>query len=122
MSNVGPVCHIPPTNTTGNPQAKSLPALPAPPTPGKNASAFDNEVAAFLNALYQLLNSLLGQGGGQGGTHAVGSSFVEVNRQVTTQRIFQNNDPNSPNWVDVKVINGLTLQDRRTGETWKWSR
>lgn len=120
MSN-GPVCHIPPANTTGNPQPKNLPGLPSPPSPPPGSSSFDNEVASFLNAMYQLMNALLNRSGSSG-AGAAGSRFVEANRQVSTQRVFQNNDPNSPNWVDVQVINGLTMTDRVTGETWQWNR
>jgi hypothetical protein len=127
MTVVGPVCHIPPNNTIGDPQPQNLPGIPGPVNPMGNQQDINNAFAALLNALRLLLLQLANQRNGGNGTS--GSTpdknkptWKEQSRVEQTVRVFQNNDPSSPNWVDVKQINQLTFADKNTGATWKWDR
>jgi len=128
MSNVGPVCHIPPANTPGNPQPHNLPGIPGPVSgQGPSQAAINAEFAALLNALRQLLLQLANQQGTQGQINNATSKnqkgrWTESGRVVQTVRVFQNNDQSSPNWVDVEQINSLTMHDNVTGSQWKWQR
>lgn len=47
-------------------------------------------------------------------------SEVRQARSVKVVRVKQKTNPN--NFVDVEQINGLTMQDRITGDKWTWSR
>jgi hypothetical protein len=128
MSNVGPVCHIPPTNTPGNPQPQNLPGIPGPVSgQGASQQAINNEFAALLNALRALLLQLANQQGTKGQINNATSKnqkgrWSESGRVVETVRVFQNNDPTSSNWVDVEQINQLKMKDSVTGSEWTWKR
>lgn len=130
MSNVGPVCHIPPTNQVGNPQPKNLPGIPGPISPpgstgNAQQDAFNQALAALLNYILQLLRELANQNPGQT-NNAVPkpskSTWNEVSRVTSKVRVFQNNDPTSQNWVDVEQINQLTMGNKKTGDQWTWKR
>jgi hypothetical protein len=130
MSNVGPVCHIPPANTPGNPQPQNLPGIPGPVTPpnGPNGQQdFNNAIAALLNALRLLLLQLANQQGTKGQTNNATSKnqqgrWSQQERVTEKVRVFQNNDPSSQNWVDVEQINKLVMKDSVTGSQWTWNR
>ena len=136
MSSVGPVCHIPPGNTPANPQPQNLPGLPgpiSPPTSTAAQQAFNNQIAAMLNAMRLMLLQLSGQlqrlnqDQFQGQTNNAMSRpqqgrWQEVSRQTETVKVYQNNDPTSPNWVEVERINQLKMGDSATKETWTWNR
>jgi hypothetical protein len=131
-STVGPVCHIPPANTPGDPQPQNMPGIPgpvSPPTGNNGQAAFNAAIAALLNAMRLLLLQLANQTGtkGQGGSISSPKSnnkarWTESNRVTTTVRVFQNNDKTSNNWVDVEQINSLTMKDSVTGSQWTWKR
>lgn len=133
MSNVGPVCHIPPKNTPANPQPSNMPGLPpavSPPAGGvaNNAqSSFNNEVAAAINAILQMLRTLSSQQQALVTNNATSNqqssgSWSEGSRQMTTVRVYQNNDKTSQNFVDVEQINKLTMKNSKTKDTWTWTR
>lgn len=123
MTAVGPVCHIPPkSSVTDQPSPQALPSIPpASPT-----------IASLVNTVNQMrnvINYITGRQGPQGpqgkssnNAKSKPSRWTEAARVVETVRIFQNNDPNSSNWVDVQRINGLTMKDGVTGESWSWDR
>ena len=125
MTTVGPVCHIPPKNNINQPGPQNLPAIP-PAQP--NIQSLMNTV----NALRQVVNQLTGRQGSQGpagqagaqgkpGTSAKGT-WSEQNRQEETVKIYQNNDPSTGNYVEVKQINKLVMENKDTGQTWTWKR
>jgi len=125
MSNtVGPVCHIPPPFTPGNPQPLNMPGLPGPATDLVSAIALINSMRAVLAQMVDTHQS----GNNTGVTNNFitqsdkKAQWVEVDRQVEKVRVYQNNDKTSPNYVDVEQINQLTVQDRRTGALWRWHR
>ena len=135
MTAVGPVCHIPPVNEINQPSPQALPSIPiAQPLPA-NASNQQiingfNDLANMLNQIRNLLNMLAGRQPKQGTTNNVvpkntkdkPARWVEQSRAVETERVFQNNDPTSGNYVDVQRINRLTMTDHITGESWDWHR
>lgn len=132
MSNVGPVCHIPPVNQPANPQPQNMPGIPGPVSPPTNSNAasqaaFNAAIASLLNAMRMLLLQLANQQGITGQTNNATSKnqkgrWSESNRVTEKVRVFQNNDQTSPNWVDVEQINSLTMKDSVTGSQWTWNR
>lgn len=44
----------------------------------------------------------------------------EVTRKVAVVRVF--NESDRTQFVDVEQINGLTMKNKKTGETWVWTR
>lgn len=127
MSNVGPVCHIPPKTTPGNPQPQALPGLPGPASPSDPVS-----MANLLNAVRLAMLPFLNNNQKPNNT-AINdfitkpspdsrSSWVEVERVHQKVRVYQNNDKTSPNYVDINQINKLVMQHKKTGERWVWQR
>lgn len=118
-----PVCHIPPeTTTTTQPGPTELPSV-APAQPNLAS------LTATVNALRLVMNYITGRQGPQGPQGAAGSNtkpkpprWSEVSRTESTERIYQNNDSSSSNYVDVKSINQLKMRDNVTGEGWTWDR
>jgi hypothetical protein len=49
-------------------------------------------------------------------------SEVRSQRVEKKLRVFQDNDPSSSNWVDIKQVNAVTWVDNVTGEKITWSR
>ncbi len=128
MSDQG-VCHIPPKNEVGNPQPHDLPGLPGPVTPPMNASpaammAAMNDYARLLNMLLRLLQHMTQQTPVTNNAVSKQPSpqWTEQGRTTQKVRVFQGNDRTSPNYVDVEQINSLTMHDKNTKQTWKWTR
>lgn len=126
MSNVGPVCHIPPVSTPGNPQPTNLPGIPGPASPNDPVS-----MANLLNAMRLALLSMLNQLNSSTNNNSNGlnrkpeptkAQWNETNRVTSNVKIYQNNDPNTGNFVEVEQINQLTMTDKSTGNTWVWKR
>ena len=46
--------------------------------------------------------------------------WKEVTRKTKVVRVFNESDPTQ--FVDVEQINALTMKNKKTGETWVWSR
>lgn len=131
MSNVGPVCHIPPANTPADPQPQNMPGVPAPvsprPTGNQVQDNFNRDMANALNAIIKILQALRNTGGGNQITNNVttkqsASSFRETGRQVEKVRVYQNNDKTSSNYVDIEQIQALSFNNPTTKETLKWTR
>lgn len=131
MSNVGPVCHIPPDGTPANPQPHNIPGMPQAINP--RSPTFNNDVANMLNAFRQMLMQLLGQ------LHALdqktngiingfqtkkdnNGDWKQLEQVTEKVKIYQNNDETSPNWVEVERTNKLVMQDKATGKKWQWNR
>ena len=122
MSNA-PICHIPPNVATNQPPPVPLPSIP--PAQPNLAS-----LTATVNAMRQVLLFLVGQLGAQGpqgtpgaaGKPAPAGSWTQ--QEVVTQvvRIFQDNDPSSPNYVDVERVNKLVMGNNTTKQTWVFNR
>lgn len=122
MTAQAPICHIPPQKLTVVHPPVNLPSIPP-------AVATLQSLVQTVNAMRQVVIFVSGQQGPAGPAGAPGNSakskparWTESNRTETTVRVFQNNDENSSNWVDVKQINSLTMQDGITGESWQWNR
>lgn len=115
MSN-GPVCHIPPANTPGNPGPLAIPGMPAP------AAATVQSLQSVVNQLREIIITILGQQGAQGaaGTNAKPGDFVQKSIKTSTKKIFQNNDPSTGNFVEVQQVQQLVLASK-TGGTWTFN-
>lgn len=119
---VGPVCHIPPANTTAKPQPVDIPGVGPPAQPTLQS------LQQTVNNLRQIIMFITGQQGpaGQNGSNAKSkpARWVEdkPSRVTNTVRVFQNNDTTSKNFVDIETIDGVTMKDGVTGESWKWTR
>lgn len=126
-----PICHIPPTTEIGQPQPKAIQAIP--PAQPNIAS-----LTATVNALRMVVQQITGQNplnpnlqpntagfnrvpdksGGNNGK----PQWSEQGRTTNKVKIFQDNDKNTGNFVEVEQINTLTMVDKNTGQTWKWTR
>lgn len=118
MSAVGPVCHIPPATQTFPKVPVPIPAVPPP------AKATLQSLQYTINQLRQIIYIITGQQGNNGslGTNAApGGSFVQASQTTQTVRVFQGNDPNSPNWVDVQYVNKLEMDNNSTKSTWVYN-
>lgn len=124
MANVGPVCHIPPTNNVGNPQPTNLPGIPPPAAPNVQS------LTSTVNQLLQILKTLLGQTGRPGASGAPGAkgqaapagSWTQSNIVTEKVKIYQNNDPSTGVYVEVERINSLTMSNKTTNQTWVFNR
>lgn len=134
MSNVGPVCHIPPANTPANPTPHDIPGMPGSINPG--SPTFNQDVANMMNAFRQMLLNLLGQLDAlkqrRDDNNGVTNNF-KTNQDKTNNweqvdevkekvKVYQNNDPTSSNWVEVERTNKLVMRDKSTGRTWIYNR
>jgi hypothetical protein len=63
-----------------------------------------------------------GAAGQNGSNSSAKGTWTEQSRVEDTVKIYQNNDPSTGNFVEVKQINSLTMANKDTGQTWKWSR
>jgi hypothetical protein len=122
MSAIPPVCHIPPVTPTTQPSPLNLPSIPP-------AVATLQSLAATVNAMRQVVIVLAGQQGrpgvpgpqGQPGKSSKGT-WSETSRAEETVKIYQNNDPSTGNFVEVKQINKLVMSNKDTGQNWTWNR
>lgn len=122
MTSVGPVCHIPPDTVIDQPGPIALPSIP-PAQP--NLQSLMNTV----NQMRLVINYLSGRQGPQGPKGKSGDNakakparWTEAGRVVEIERVYQNNDRSSPNYIDVQRINQLRMRDGVTGESWTWDR
>lgn len=121
MAAVGPVCHIPPKNNTAQPGPAELPGIPGP------AAATLQSLQHTVNQLRQIIIVLTGQQGAQGppGQNAQtppasAASFTQSKIAYTTQKIFQNNDPSTGNFVEVQTVASLIMSNKQ-GATWTYT-
>ena len=123
MSAVGPVCHIPPVTTITPKTPVAIPAVPPP------AQATLASLQQTINTLRQIIIIITGQQANNGqpqqgtlNTQAQpGGSFAQVSVTMATQRVFQNNDPNSGNFVDVQYVQQLVMGNNATKSTWTYN-
>lgn len=124
MTAQAPICHVPPVTPTSQPSPLDLPAIPP-------AQANLQSLAASVNAMRQMLLIITGQQGTQGRPGAPGAKgqdanakgqWTEHSRTTSKVKIYQNNDPSTGNFVEVEQMNTLTMGNKDTGQTWKWSR
>lgn len=119
-----PICNVSPTPP---PQTKTSPLVNNVPVATDLASAIQ-----AVNALRQVINSLLGQNtGGNGGAgpgpspikpgFSSQSQFQVTNQTITKTRIYDPNDPSKQTYVDVDQVVALTMQNPVTRETWQWA-
>jgi len=121
MTQVGPVCHIPPSSFSASPGPQSIPGVPSPAQPSIPS------LVNTVNQLRQIILVLTGQRGAQGAHGAQGAAgknagpqdFVQQNIRTTTQKIYQNNDPSTGNFVEVQVVQSLVMANK-TGGTWTY--
>jgi hypothetical protein len=124
MANVGPVCHIPPTNSQGSQLPADLPGIP--PAAQQTLASLQHTV----NQLRQIIIVLTGQNGargpaGQNGANAPTpgasqTSFTQKNVSYTTTKIFQNNDPTTGNFVEIQTVQNLVMTNKQ-GATWTYN-
>lgn len=120
MSNVGPVCHIPPVSQEATPQPKNIPGLMGAPTDLQSAlSAIRNlqEIIKYITGGTTIINNI----GGSSSIKTQPGSFTQQSVETQKVKIYQNNDPTSDNWIEIEQINGLTMVNK-IGETWKYNR
>ena len=119
----GPVCHLPSPTVATTPDPKSLPSIP--PAQPNLAS-----LTATVNALRQVImvyTGQMGQAGRQGqqgaaGKDAPAGSWTQTNIQTSKVKIYQNNDPSTGNYVEVERVDGLTMGNKITNQTWQFNR
>lgn len=117
-----PICHIPGEKPEVVTPTNTMKAIPI-------AEPNMRSLVATVNALRDMVHRLSGQdqsGQGQGtGLKAPQEKqkvqWTEQKRTVKKERIYQNNDKTSENWVEVEHINSLTMVDKNTGQTWTWN-
>lgn len=118
-----PVCHIPPEN--GNiPQPGT--ALPGIPVATDLASAL-----RAIAAMRQIIQIITNQQQNDNGVIQINgfrtkddkkTQWAEISRVEEKVKIYQNNDPATGNFVEVKQINKLVMGDKKTGQQWEWKR
>jgi len=117
---------------TGEPSSEPAAARFAGPTRTGIPANFPSGDAvrdAGLRAPSERVRRMLLKLTGQGVTNNIKTdagnkpaTWNEIARATEKIRIFQNNDTSSPNYVDVDQINSLTMQDKNSKQTWKWTR
>lgn len=125
MTDVGPVCHIAPKTVFTEKVPVPIPAVPPP------AQATLQSLQQTVNTLRQIIIIITGQQGNNGqpqprfgsiSTQAQpGGSFAQTSVTTKTKRIFQNNDKNSSNWVDVEYVAQLKMGNNSTKSTWTYN-
>lgn len=118
-----PVCHIPPDVANVDP---ATPRLPPIPTPTHDLNSIIQAILA-LKMGYEMLAGMrsnmaprTGPGGISGFKTNRGASkqgrWNQVIRQLETVRVFNPTDPTQ--FVDVRRVKRLVMQDNVTGEQW----
>lgn len=119
-----PVCHVPPDSSAAQPGPQNLPGIP-PPT------ASIASLLATVTALRHTMLIITGRQGVQGPRGQSGPRGQDVTakgqwqedkaaRIVETVKIFSKSDPT--NFVEVEQVNGITMKNKDTGQTWNWRR
>lgn len=116
-----PVCHVPPENARiPQPGVRNLPSIPI---------ATDmHSLYAAVNAMRQTIQIITDQQQTQINNFSrkpdpeKKTQWIEQARVVEKEKIYQNNDPSTGNFVEVERINSLTMADKNTGQTWRWDR
>ncbi len=106
-----PVCNIPVNIPINQPDPRLLPAIPL-------AHDLSSAIAA-INAMRQWLMWMMNQRPHNNKTPQASlneGNFVESNRTTQVVRIYNPND--SSQWVDVEEITGLTMTDKKSGQSW----
>jgi hypothetical protein len=120
------VCHIPPKTIITEKVPVDIPAVPPP------AQATLQSLQQTVNTLRQIIIIITGQqagngqpqrssGGSVGSTPQPGGSFAQTSVTMATQRVFQNNDPTSQNFVDVQYVQQLVMGNNATRSTWTYN-
>lgn len=119
MAAVGPVCHIPPKTVA---VVKNPVPIPAVPPPAKATLA---SLQYTVNQLREIINIITGQQGNNGSSGSIsspaGGSFTQTSVQYKSVRVYQNNDVNSPNFVDVQYVSKLVMGNNSTKSTWTYN-
>lgn len=122
MSAVGPVCHIAPVTVTTPKVPSPIPSIPPPAQPTLQS------LTATVNTLRQIIMIITGQNGtnGTNGTNgssknSPGGSFQQTSVTTVQQRVYQNNDPTSQNYVDVAYVKQLVMGNNSTKSTWTYN-
>lgn len=119
MANVGPVCHLPPPASAALPGPQSLQNVP-PAQP--NIASLTATVNALRN-LVLILAGLNGQPGanGQAGKSQPAGSWTQKSIETKMQKIYQNNDPSTGNFVEVQTVTSLVMTNSATKQTWTYT-
>jgi hypothetical protein len=123
VSAVGPVCHIAPVTTITPKVPVDIPAAPPP------AQATLASLQQTVNTLREIIIITTGQQGWNGqpgangspGQPAPGGSFKQTSVTMQTQRVYQNNDPSTGNYVDVQYVSQLVMGNNSTKSTWTYN-
>lgn len=118
-----PVCHVPPEDANiPQPGVKTFPTIPV-------ATDLTSALMA-VNALRRAVQLLTNQIDNRSTTNNFNTKpdpnqkpqWNEVERVVEKEKIYQNNDPSTGNFVEVERINRLVMQDKNSKQTWTWDR
>lgn len=119
MSAVGPVCHIAPVTVTTPKVPSPIPSIPPPAQPTLQS------LTATVNTLRQIIMIITGQNGTNGtngsSKNSPGGSFQQTSVTTVQQRVYQNNDPTSQNYVDVAYVKQLVMGNNSTKSTWTYN-
>lgn len=119
-----PVCHVPPEDVNiPQPPGSTLPPIPQA-TDLRSALA---AIAALTQTIRIITNQIDNRGILNGFNRKPDPNqpkpqWVEKSRVEDTVKIYQNNDPSTGNFVEVKQINRLVMVDKNTGNGWTWDR
>jgi len=119
VSAVGPVCHIAPVTVTTPKVPSPIPSIPPPAQPTLQS------LTATVNTLRQIIMIITGQNGTNGtngsSKNSPGGSFQQTSVTTVQQRVYQNNDPTSQNYVDVAYVKQLVMGNNSTKSTWTYN-
>lgn len=123
-SPVGPVCHIPANTTAQTPGAKNIPGLPAPAAPNlASLTSTVNSLRDIINVLMgpSIVNNVVVNNNNGSGAQVKPGDFSQKSISYAKVKIYQNNDPSTGNYVEVNVVDGLTMGNS-SGGSWKYTR
>ncbi len=124
-----PVCHVPTPGAEADPNSsgQSSGLATIPPAQPNIAS-----MMRTLNALRQVVNKMNGKdpdNRNRSTTYGMTSSnsnkkpqWSEVSRKTEKVKVYQGNDKDSENWVEIEQINQLVMQNKNDGQKWEWNR
>jgi len=127
MAAVGPVCHIPPKTTSFVLTPKAIQGLPPPAQPTiASLQSTVNQLRQYINQMNQnfteIINNINNQAPGQISSNAKGGgTFTQASQQLQTVRVFQGNDPTSPNYVDVQYVTKLVMDSDEPQGSWTYN-
>lgn len=124
MSNA-PVCNINPPSPSAEPTVPSIPAIPV----ATDLQSAIRAINTMRGIIQTMTNQIANNNSGarttsfkSSGSTKKNSDFAELTakRTTATKKIYQNNDPSTGVFVEVKQITGLTFLNPVTGQRISW--